>query len=138
MTQDVNSARKWEEDYERQTDGWDLGGPTPAFKRLISSRQLIPGRMIVLGAGVGTEVRIATFYYPFWKATVNGNSAEVERLDDGTIGVSIPPGAAGIRLYFEPPAYETASWYFSLTTWLVLLSFLIFTLAKMTRRGQLA
>ena len=57
MTQDVNSARKWEEDYERQTDGWDLGGPTPAFKRLISSRQLIPGRMIVLGAGRGHDAR---------------------------------------------------------------------------------
>jgi len=101
-------------------------------------RWIADERMIVLGAGVGTEVRIATFYYPFWKATVNGSDAEVERLDDGTIGVSIPPGAAGIRLYFEPPVYETASWYFSLTTWLVLLSFLIFTLAKKTRRGQLA
>jgi len=55
MTQDVNSARKWEADYERQTDGWDLGGPTPAFKRLISSGQLIPGRMIVLGAGRGHD-----------------------------------------------------------------------------------
>lgn len=57
MTQDVNSARKWEADYERQTDGWDLGGSTPAFKRLISSRQLIPGRMIVLGAGRGHDAR---------------------------------------------------------------------------------
>src|SRR6185503_2352431 len=57
MTHNVNSARKWEEDYERQTDGWDLGGPTPAFKRLISSRQLIPGRMIVLGSGRGHDAR---------------------------------------------------------------------------------
>jgi len=57
MTQDVNSARKWDADYERQTDGWDLGGPTPAFKRLIASRQLIPGRMIVLGAGRGHDAR---------------------------------------------------------------------------------
>src|SRR5687768_17591473 len=57
MTHDVNSARKWEADYDRQTDGWDLGGPTPVFKRLISSRQLIPGRMIVLGAGRGHDAR---------------------------------------------------------------------------------
>lgn len=57
MTDDVNSACKWEKDYERQTDGWDLGGPTPAFKRLISSRELIPGRMIVLGAGRGHDAR---------------------------------------------------------------------------------
>jgi methyl halide transferase len=57
MTHDVNSPRKWEADYERRTDGWDLGGPTPIFKRLSTSRQLIPGRMIVLGAGRGHDAR---------------------------------------------------------------------------------
>jgi len=54
---DVNSPRKWDENYEQRTDGWDLGGPTPVFKRLISSRQLAPGRMIVLGAGRGYDAR---------------------------------------------------------------------------------
>ncbi|MCI0610141.1 MAG: TPMT family class I SAM-dependent methyltransferase, partial [Anaerolineae bacterium] len=58
MKDDVNSARKWDADYERKTDGWDLGGPTPVFKRLASSRQLIPGRMIVLGAGRGHDARL--------------------------------------------------------------------------------
>ena len=57
MTHNVNSARKWEADYARHTDGWDLGGPTPIFKRLILSGQLIPGRMIVLGAGRGHDAR---------------------------------------------------------------------------------
>jgi len=57
MTDDVNSPRKWEADYEHKTDGWDLGGPTPAFIRLASSRQLTPGRMIVLGAGCGHDAR---------------------------------------------------------------------------------
>jgi SAM-dependent methyltransferase len=59
MTHDVNSPRKWEADYERKTDGWDLGRPTPILKRLTlrASRQLIPGRMIVLGAGRGHDAR---------------------------------------------------------------------------------
>lgn len=57
MTNDVNFPRKWDENYERQTDGWDLGGPTPVFNRLSASRQLIPGRMIVLGAGRGHDAR---------------------------------------------------------------------------------
>src|SRR5262245_16686906 len=57
MTNDVNSPQKWETDYARKTDGWDLGGPTPIFKRLILSQQLIPGRMIVLGAGRGHDAR---------------------------------------------------------------------------------
>jgi methyl halide transferase len=57
MTEDVNSPRKWDENYEQGTDGWDLGGPTPVFQRLILSRQLVPGRMIVLGAGRGYDAR---------------------------------------------------------------------------------
>ena len=57
MTNDVNSPRKWETDYQRGTDGWDLGGPTPVFKRLASSNRLKPGRMIVLGAGRGHDAR---------------------------------------------------------------------------------
>src|SRR5712692_5721986 len=56
-TDNVNSPRKWEADYERGTDGWDLGGPTPAFKRLVTNRQLKPGRMMVLGAGRGHDAR---------------------------------------------------------------------------------
>lgn len=57
MTSDVNSPHKWEADYQRGTDGWDLGGPTPVFKRLASSRRFKPGRMIVLGAGRGHDAR---------------------------------------------------------------------------------
>jgi methyl halide transferase len=57
MSEDVNSPRKWDENYEQGTDGWDLGGPTPVFQRLILSRQLVPGRMIVLGAGRGYDAR---------------------------------------------------------------------------------
>src|SRR4026207_889432 len=57
MMNDVNSPRKWDADYTHHTDGWDLGGPTPVFKRLILSKQLIPGRMIVLGAGRGHDAR---------------------------------------------------------------------------------
>ena len=57
MTDDVNSARKWEANYASQTDGWDLGGPTPVFKRLASNGQFKPGRMIVLGAGRGYDAR---------------------------------------------------------------------------------
>lgn len=58
MTEDVSSARKWEADYAGHTDGWDLGGPTPVFQRLVSSRQFSPGRMIVLGAGRGHDARL--------------------------------------------------------------------------------
>lgn len=57
MNSNVNSPAKWEADYQRGTDGWDLGGPTPVFKRLASSNRFERGRMIVLGAGRGHDAR---------------------------------------------------------------------------------
>jgi len=57
MMKDVNSPQKWDADYARRTDGWDLGGPTPVFRRLASSRKLAPGRMLVICAGRGHDAR---------------------------------------------------------------------------------
>lgn len=57
LDQDVNSPKKWEADYQRGTDGWDLNGPTPVFKRLAASGQFKPGRMFVPGAGRGHDAR---------------------------------------------------------------------------------
>jgi SAM-dependent methyltransferase len=54
---DVSTPHKWESDYERGTDGWDLGGPTPVFKQLAASGRFAPGRTIVLGAGRGHDAR---------------------------------------------------------------------------------
>lgn len=55
---DVNSPDKWDRDYARGTDGWDLGRPTPAFQELLSSGRLKPGRIIVPCAGRGYDARL--------------------------------------------------------------------------------
>jgi SAM-dependent methyltransferase len=57
MIEDVNFPHKWEADYIRKTDGWDLGGATPVFKSLAESGRFKPGRMIVPGAGRGHDAR---------------------------------------------------------------------------------
>ena len=58
MTQlDVNKPEFWEEIYEHDRAGWDLGGPTPVFKRLIQSDEFKPGHMIVICAGRGHDAR---------------------------------------------------------------------------------
>ena len=57
MLDDVNFPTKWEADYRRKSDGWDMGGPTPVFKRLASSKRFTPGRMLVPGAGRGHDAR---------------------------------------------------------------------------------
>ncbi len=57
LSHGVSSPDKWQADYERRSDGWDLGGPTPVFKRLASDSRFPPGRMIVPGAGRGHDAR---------------------------------------------------------------------------------
>ena len=57
MTMDINSADKWEADYLRGSDGWDLGAPTPVFQNLLANGQLSPGRMLVVCAGRGHDAR---------------------------------------------------------------------------------
>jgi len=57
MVTDVNSAKKWEADYLRGTDGWDLGEPNPVFRDLLANRGLPPGRMLVVCAGRGHDAR---------------------------------------------------------------------------------
>ena len=54
---DVNLPDKWDANYEQGTDGWDLGKPTPVFQRLLQNQGLLPGRIIVLGAGRGYDAR---------------------------------------------------------------------------------
>jgi len=57
MSNDVNSPDKWNLNYEKGDDGWDLNGPTPVFRRLAESQRFEPGRMIVFGAGRGHDAR---------------------------------------------------------------------------------
>jgi len=54
---DINTPAFWEEIYQGDRAGWDLGGPTPAFHRLLRSGEFAPGRAIVLGAGRGHDAR---------------------------------------------------------------------------------
>lgn len=56
-TNDVNRPQKWEADYQRGSDGWDLGAPTPVFQRLLAGGTFPPGRAIFLGAGRGHDAR---------------------------------------------------------------------------------
>ncbi|MCL4395551.1 MAG: TPMT family class I SAM-dependent methyltransferase [Chloroflexi bacterium] len=54
---DVNSPEFWEEIYQQGRAGWDLGGPTPVFLRLLQVGEFAPGRMLVPCAGRGHDAR---------------------------------------------------------------------------------
>lgn len=54
----VSTQDFWQHLYEVGRTGWDLGGPTPVFRRLVEEQWLSPGRMVVLGAGRGYDARL--------------------------------------------------------------------------------
>lgn len=51
-----------------------------------------------------TEVRLKTFYYPHWKATADGERLATNPAEDGALLISVPPGAATIKVEFVEPA----------------------------------
>ena len=55
---DTNSPSFWESIYQSGRTGWDLGKPTPVFRRLADSEQFESGKMLVLCAGHGHDARI--------------------------------------------------------------------------------
>jgi hypothetical protein len=79
-------------------------------------------RQFTVDDGPSASVRIATFYYPFWKASGTGNTLEVHPADDGSILVDVPPGPTTVTLTFARPNYETYSRYVSIAAWLLLFS----------------
>lgn len=58
MMTDVSTKAFWQSLYEKGRTGWDLGGPTPVFRRIAEEAWFQPGRMIVVGAGRGYDARL--------------------------------------------------------------------------------
>ncbi len=54
---EVNNPIFWEDVYQHGHTGWELGEPTPVFKRLLDQGRFVPGKLIVLGAGRGHDAR---------------------------------------------------------------------------------
>ena len=52
---EVSTPKFWEDIYQKKQTDWDLGEPTPVFRRLLGSGRFAPGRVIVPGAGSGHD-----------------------------------------------------------------------------------
>ena len=142
---DKNFERyKTDESYE---SWWPVWANRAAFadREQVSSKQRSVSivkwnsddREFVVGDGVEQEMRVATFYYPFWNATTDGENAEVTRDEDGTMLITVPPRRSTVRLFFAPPAYEFFGRYLSLFTWGFLIVCLVVGLVSRFRQREL-
>ncbi len=59
-------------------------------------------RRFKIAPGPETEARIRAYYYPRWRATVNGKPAETKKAPDGTLLVEIPTEASELIVSFGP------------------------------------
>lgn len=88
---DVNSPSYWEESYRQGSTGWDLGMPTPVFRRIAESGKFPPGKMLVLCAGRGYDARLfarlgfEVTAVDFAEEAVN----EMQELDDAEVSMEI-------------------------------------------------
>lgn len=49
------------------------------------------------------RVRLATLYYPFWKAKINGAEADLSRDENGVLTVLVPKEKSLVEISFEEP-----------------------------------
>jgi uncharacterized membrane protein YfhO len=74
-------------------------------------------------------------YYPGWKAKVDGEPADVERVDYLFRGVRVPAGASTVEFRYEPLSWRIG-WIVSLVSLVGLLAAIVLGMRR--RRSRLA
>jgi uncharacterized membrane protein len=77
-------------------------------------------RAFTIQEGEPVKVRVATFYYPYWKATVNDKPTTIEPDINGAILIPTSGEYSKVRLTFEEPGRNKIAKVVSLATWIVL------------------
>jgi hypothetical protein len=74
-----------------------------------------------VSAGAAENVRVATFYHPNWKATVNGLPVETQPDENGAILIPVSPENISVRLYFQETLAQRIAQMISGLAWLALI-----------------
>lgn len=77
-------------------------------------------RVVKVAGGDPASLSVPIFFYPYWKATVNGEATPVSPNENGVISLPITAEASSVRLYFEEPIQNYFAGLISLTAWIVL------------------
>ena len=77
-------------------------------------------RAVSVGPGEATDLRIATFYYPHWKAYINSQAVAVGKDENGVLLIPIAANGSRVELVFEEPTPLTAAVYLSILSWIAI------------------
>jgi len=70
-----------------------------------------------------TRVRLARWYFPRWRASLNGESVPVEPGSMGEVTIEVPKGRSELEVHLEPPLVRRAgSWISAMAVVLFLLA----------------
>ncbi len=83
-----------------------------------------------ISEGEAVNARIATFYYPHWKAIVNGQEVELLKDENGVILLPLPKEKSTVSLSFEEPTKVKIAEKISLAAWVMLILVSGFLLIK--------
>jgi hypothetical protein len=99
---------------ERQVPGLPVGSSSssqPGTARLASYGN--ERAEVAVRARTSSLLVLTDVYFPGWKATVDGRSADIERVDYLLRGVRVPPGAHTVEFSYEPASWRIG-WIISL------------------------
>lgn len=95
----------WNARYRDGLSGWDLGGPSPVFARLLAEGRLPRGRALVLGSGHGHDA--LAFARAGWEVTGVDFSSEAVAHARRAAAADVPaPVFVEADLFRLPPAWD--------------------------------
>jgi hypothetical protein len=83
-------------------------------------------KRVKVSKGETDFLQIAVFYFPHWKAFVNGQAVEIKPNESGLISISMPPDESSVLIYFQEPLQFVISLYIAGLAWIVTLLLLSF------------
>jgi hypothetical protein len=90
----------------------------------------LESKAFTVQAGEAMNVRVKSFYYPIWQATVNGQAVELGKDENGVITVPVSDAVSRVQLNFVEPESNIVAFWISAFTWLSPLIVLAFVYVR--------
>ena len=92
---------------------------------------------VIIGATAPTNCLavIAESWYPYWHATIDGQPAEILRVDCGLMGLQLPAGPHEIVLQYNPPRSYAAAGAISVVAFLACVGVIVFGAVRPSKAG---